>query len=87
MPQMSIVLGGITKATLLIALGMGYIVCYLASKAEKNLQKLGYLIGVGIIFLSVSLIIMSLVVSATRVINTGRIMPPMQPMLQQQPMK
>jgi len=83
MLQMAIILGGITKAVLLIALGMGYIVCYLANKTEKKLQKLGYFIGAVIIFISISLIIMSLVINVKRVVNTGNIIPPMQQVTQQ----
>lgn len=43
---------GIFEALLLIALGSGYIVLYLAKREEKGLQFIGYMIGVIIIALS-----------------------------------
>jgi len=43
---------GLFEVALLIALGFGYIVLYLAKREEKKLQFLGYIIGVTIITLS-----------------------------------
>lgn len=40
------------EALLLIALGMGYLVLYLAKREDKGLQFLGYIVGVIIITLS-----------------------------------
>jgi ABC-type arginine transport system permease subunit len=50
-------MAGIAEAMLLIALGLGYIVCYLANREEKALRTIGYFIGTFIIVLS-SLLIM-----------------------------
>lgn len=63
-------LGGITDAVLLVALGLGYVVCYLAKREDKGMQVIGYLIGVFIIVLSAILIINSLVL-ATRFCSRG----------------
>jgi len=48
---------GLTEGVLLIALALGYIVCYLANREEKKLRFLGYLVGVFIIiFCAVTII-------------------------------
>ena len=44
---------GIFEALLLIAMGLGYVVLYLAKREEKRLQFIGYMIGVVIIALSI----------------------------------
>lgn len=41
----------------LMALGLGYIVCYLANREEKNLRKVGYVIGIFMIITSCLLIL------------------------------
>jgi len=56
--------GGITDAILLVALALGYIVCYLASREEKTLRLAGYFIGVFIILLSAMLIVNNVVLGA-----------------------
>jgi hypothetical protein len=56
-------MGGITDAILLVALGLGYIVCYLANREEKTLRSAGYLIGVFIIFVSAMFIINNIIFS------------------------
>ncbi|MCX5701493.1 MAG: hypothetical protein NTW64_00725 [Candidatus Omnitrophica bacterium] len=50
--------GRIQGSVLLIALAMGYIVCYLANKEQKLLRSLGNLIGLFIIVIS-SLLLMA----------------------------
>lgn len=44
---------GIFEALLLIALGFGYIVLYLAKREEKRLRFVGYLLGITIIVFAV----------------------------------
>lgn len=56
---------GVTRAFLLIALALGYIVCSLANKEEKALRKAGYVIGISIIVLSSLLILGNLFLEAT----------------------
>ena len=43
---------GLADAILLVALGIGYVVLYLAKREEKGLQLTGYLIGGLIIILA-----------------------------------
>jgi len=52
---------GIKVALMLIALGFGYIVCYLANREEKDLRRIGQVIGVIIISISLFLIVHELV--------------------------
>lgn len=52
------------KASLMITLGLGYIICYLASKSDKTLKKVGYAIGIFIIALSVISMIFTCVMTA-----------------------
>lgn len=54
----------IHKATLLIALGLGYIVCYLAKREDKFLKTLGYLIGTFVIALSALIILANIILDA-----------------------
>jgi uncharacterized MAPEG superfamily protein len=44
--------GKVQGSVLLIALAMGYIVCYLANKEQKLLRSMGNLIGLFIIIIS-----------------------------------
>jgi len=55
--------GGIVDAILLVAMALGYIVCYLANREEKTLRLAGYLIGIFIILLSAMLIVNNLVLN------------------------
>jgi len=50
-------LGNLTDAVLLVALGLGYIVCYLANREEKSLKSFGLAVGAFIITLSAIIII------------------------------
>lgn len=52
-------MAGIPEALLLMALGLGYIVCYLAQREEKALRTVGYFIGTFIIVLSALLIVVN----------------------------
>lgn len=56
--------GGLTEAVLLVALGLGYIVCYLANREEKTLRTVGYCIGTFMMVLSALLITISVFFSA-----------------------
>jgi ABC-type uncharacterized transport system permease subunit len=47
----------VSGTILLVALGLGYIVCYLANKETKFLRKLGFAIGAFIIVASSVLIL------------------------------
>ena len=53
---------GLSDAILLVALGIGYVVLYLAKREEKALQFTGYLIGGVIIVLSLIYILGNLLV-------------------------
>lgn len=48
---------GLTETLLYFALGIGYIVLYLAKREEKAMQLIGYIIGTGIIVLALISII------------------------------
>lgn len=61
----SIMFSGVSVATLLIALALGYVVCSIAGKEEGSLKKLGYALGSIIIVLSCLLLIGKLAASAT----------------------
>lgn len=52
--------GSIADTLLLFALGIGYIVLYLARREEKGLRLVGYAIGGGIIVLALLYILSSL---------------------------
>lgn len=68
---MTIIPLSITVATLLFALGFGYIICCLSKKEDKDLKQLGHLIGMSIIVLSSVLTIASIYL---RVISFNRLM-------------
>jgi len=59
-----LILTAILGPFLLIALGVGYLVWYLANKAQDNLRKVGYIIGIFIIAVSCLLIIATLVLDS-----------------------
>lgn len=73
---------GLFEVALLIALGFGYIVLYLAKREEKRMQFLGYIIGVTIITLSLIYLVGYILM---RVIYSPRISLP-KGMMQQRPM-
>ena len=81
-------MGGITEAILLVALGVGYMVCYLAKREEKTFKALGYLIGTFIIVLSALLILSSLLLAARfcNRMGKGMMMPHKMMMKGQMPM-
>ena len=56
--------GGLTFGILLLALGVGYIVCYLANREEKALRSLGLIIGGIIIAVSAVMLLNNLLFSA-----------------------
>ncbi len=70
---------------LLLTLGLGYIVCYLANKAEKNLKALGYFIGTLIIALSGIMIIGNLFLGARICAKMGGAMSSRHKMMQSMP--
>jgi hypothetical protein len=85
----------INDATLLIALGLGYVVLYLAKKEQKRMQFYGYLIGIVIIALASVYILSnlwlqsSIYCSRPRPFNKmmlRRVRPPMPPMQQPLPL-
>lgn len=55
---------GVVEALLLISLGLGYIVLYLAKQGEKQLQFVGYIIGVIIITLSLVYLLGNLLIQS-----------------------
>lgn len=66
-------MGGLilTKTMLLITLGFGYIICYLASKAEKAVKRSGYLIGAIIIFVSATMLFVNMALCALNMLKGG----------------
>jgi len=54
---------GVKIAVSLIALGIGYVVCYLAEREEKDLKTIGYAIGLFIIATSAFLIVKSMIIA------------------------
>lgn len=56
--------GGLTYGILLLALGVGYIVCYLANREDKRLRSLGLIIGAVIIAVSTLMLLNNLLLSA-----------------------
>ncbi len=63
--------GSLTYGILLLALGAGYIVCYLANREEKTLRSLGMVIGGLIIAVSASMLFNNLLLTA-RMCGSGR---------------
>lgn len=53
----------LNNAALLISLGFGYIIYYLANKENKALKRIGCLIGAFIIVLSIIFIIINLILA------------------------
>ncbi len=82
------IIGGVTDAILLAALGLGYIVCYLAKREDKGMQAIGYLIGTFIIVLSAILIINNLLTAGSicRKIGAMGMMAPQHKMMRGQMM-
>jgi len=85
---------GMFEALLLIALGFGYIVLYLAKREDKRLQFLGYFLGAVIITLSLTYLVINVLTQAfflapkTRYYNRSIIQPSKsmpRPMPQQAP--
>lgn len=75
----------IPASTLLIALALGYIVCYLANKEHKALKTAGYTIGTFIIVLSSILILAKIIWGIALWSKTcGRMMPLQQRMMREQ---
>ncbi len=56
---------------LLIALGVGYVVCYLAEREEKDLKKIGFAIGLFIIAASAFFIIKGILLSGKFMLMGG----------------
>jgi hypothetical protein len=56
---------GISEGLLLLALGVGYVVLYLAQKLPRTLKFLGYSISCIIIIFSISLLSKNLILSLT----------------------
>lgn len=75
-------MAGISEALLLLALGLGYIVCYLANREEKVLRTIGYFIGTFIIVLSGLLIIVNVFFAAKFCRRTMGMMPHHRMMMQ-----
>ena len=57
---------GLIIAIELIALGIGFIVCYLAKREEKALKAIGYVIGISIIALAGILVLDRLLMHYSR---------------------
>lgn len=64
-------LGGLSEGILMIALALGYIVCYLANREEKNLRMAGLLIGGFVIAFSAIALVGNLLFTA-RVCGMGK---------------
>lgn len=71
----------ITDAILLVALALGYIVCYFANQEEKNLKLGGVIIGLFIIVLSLVLLISSFIIKVKMVVDFNNMMPDKQMMM------
>lgn len=71
MGVMGMDMGGaiLAKTMLLITLGFGYIICYLASKAEKAVKRSGYLIGAIIIFISATMLFVNMALCALNMLK------------------
>jgi hypothetical protein len=61
---------GLSTAMILVALAMGYIVCYLANREEKGLRRLGYTVGIVIIVFS-GLLLLNKLVLARNILGAG----------------
>jgi hypothetical protein len=57
-------LGGMSDALLLIALGLGYLVFYVANREEKGLKALGFFLGTFIMMLAAVLLVSNTLFSA-----------------------
>lgn len=78
-----------TEAVLLIALALGYVVCYFANQEEKQMKTIGLLIGGFVIAMSLILILTNLSIGIKRCNMMDKSMSGMpmmrQRMMQQQP--
>jgi len=70
-----------TEGILLMALALGYIVCYLANREEGNFRSAGFIIGVFIIFLSIILIFNNLISGIRFYRNMEKVMLPQRHMM------
>jgi len=55
----------VTNAILLLAMGVGYIVCYLAKREEGVLKTAGYAIGITIVVLSAVILVNNMLLEAS----------------------
>jgi hypothetical protein len=78
----------IANAVLLVALALGYIVCYLANREEKSLRTGGYMVGVFIIIFSGILLVNNLLLSTRECMLMGKLgmMMPQHRMMMKGPM-
>lgn len=62
-----------TTGILLIALALGYVVCYFANREERTLRRVGFIVGVFVIALSLLLMLANLTlgVGACNKMNRG----------------
>ncbi len=63
---------GGTEGTLLIALSLGYLVCYFANREEKTLRTVGLAIGVIVIAISSLFLIKNLALQAKMCAQKGQ---------------
>lgn len=77
---------GMFEALLLIALGIGYIVLYLAKREEKDLQTIGYIIGTLIMILAIFYLVGSLWLQVRLCPKVRHLRGTMQPRMMPQPM-
>ena len=76
---------GTKNALLVIGLGIGYLVLYLAKREEKGLQALGYFLGTIIILYCGFCILLNLMPTPSRVLPRRTLMRPYQQMVPQGP--
>lgn len=69
---MGMFFSGATEGTLLIALSLGYLVCYFANREEKALKSIGLAIGTIVIILSGLFLIKNLALCAKVCAQKGK---------------